>query len=184
MTAAEQALPATAVISSRIRVGAEPAFRALHDEIVTAMRLTPGFQQAQLFDPVADVQPDFVVAYTFDNRPHLDAWLSSATRERFTSRVEALLEEQRHLSVLGGFDGWFPQPANGTAGGVKRWKQTVAVVIGLFPITLAITLLRDRFAPSLPLVPGVLAGNIIGSALMSYVMMPQVTRFLGHWLQR
>lgn len=184
MTSAESALPATAVISSRIRSGAEPAFRDLHEEIVTSMRRAPGFQQAHLFEPVDDVQPDFVVAYTFDDRAHLDEWLGSATRERFTARVEALLAEQRHLSVLGGFAGWFPHPAGGAEVTAKRWKQTIAVVIGLFPITLAITLLRERFAPSLPLVPGLLAGNVIGSALMSYVVMPPLTRLLGHWLQR
>ena len=173
--------PVTAVISSRIKPGSEAAYRAVHEDIVTAMRATEGFLHSELFEAVPGVQRDNVVVFSFDTRNHLDAWLHSAVRSELIARLEPLVEGDRRLDVVGGYAGWFSVDDTTV---VKRWKQAVAVILGLFPISVAITLVRNRVAPGLPLVPGILLGNIVGTLALTYLVMPRITRLLNSWLQR
>jgi uncharacterized protein len=173
--------PVTAVVSSRVKPGHMDDYRAVHAEIGGVMRSTEGFLRSELFEAVDGIQGDTVVVFSFDSRAHLDAWLHSGTRQALIARFDPLIEGPRHLNVVGGFAGWF---TNVDTPSVKRWKQTVAVLCGLFPTTLAITVVRSRIAPHLPLIPAVFAGNVVGSIAMSYLVMPKVTQALSKWLAR
>ena len=87
------------------------------------------------------------------------------------------------MNVVGGFGGWFPaQPSR--PGGPKRWKQAVAVLIALFPTVLAITLVRGELAPEMNVVLAVLVGNVISVAILSFLLMPWLTKKLEPWLNR
>jgi uncharacterized protein len=173
--------PITAVISSRVKPGCMDDYRRVHAEIGAVMRTTEGFLRSELFEAVDGLQTDTVVVFSFDSRVHLDAWLQSGTRQALIARFDPLIEGLRHLNVVGGFAGWF---STADAQPVKRWKQTIAVLCGLFPTALVIAIVRARVAPHLPLLPAVFAGNVVGSIAMSYVVMPRVTRVLSSWLGR
>jgi uncharacterized protein len=173
--------PVTAVISSRVKPGLMDKYRAVHAEIGAVMRTTEGFLRSELFEAVDGLQTDTVVVFSFDSRVHLDAWLHSGTRQALIARFDPLIDGPRHLNVVGGFAGWFTTVDAHT---VKRWKQTIAVLCGLFPTALVIAIVRARVAPHLPLLPAVFVGNVIGSIAMSYVVMPRVTRVLSSWLAR
>jgi uncharacterized protein len=173
--------PVTAVISSRVKPGFMDEYRAVHAEIGAVMRTTEGFLRSELFEAVDGLQTDTVVVFSFDSRVHLDAWLQSGTRQALIARFDPLIEGPRHLNVVGGFAGWF---TTADAHTVKRWKQTVAVLCGLFPTALVIAIVRARVAPHLALLPAVFVGNVIGSIAMSYLVMPRVTRVLSSWLGR
>jgi uncharacterized protein len=173
--------PVTAVVSSRVKPGCMDEYRAVHAEVGAVMRATEGFLRSELFEAVDGIQGDTVVVFSFDSRTHLDAWLQSGTRQTLIARFDPLIEGPRHLNVVGGFAGWF---TDADAPSVKRWKQTIAVLSGLFPTTLAITVVRNRIAPHLPLIPAIFAGNVVGSIAMSYLVMPKVTKLLSKWLAR
>lgn len=173
--------PVTAVISSRVKPGGIDDYRRVHAEIDAVMRTTEGFLRSELFEAVDGLQTDTVVVFSFDSRIHLDAWLHSGTRQALIARFDPLIEGPRHLNIVGGFAGWFTAAHDQT---VKRWKQTIAVLCGLFPTSLLIAIVRTRAAPHLPLLPAVFAGNVVGSIAMSYAVMPRVTRVLSSWLGR
>jgi uncharacterized protein len=173
--------PVTAVVSSRVKPGYMDDYRAVHAEIGAVMRSTEGFLRSELFEAVDGIQGDTVVVFSFDSRAHLDAWLHSGTRQALIARFDPLIEGPRHLNIVGGFAGWF---TNVEATSVKRWKQTVAVLCGLFPTSVVISIVRNRVAPQLPLIPAIFAGNVVGSIAMSYLVMPKVTQVLSKWLAR
>ena len=58
------------------------------------------------------------------------------------------------------------------------------LAIASTPFTLGITLLRQALLPDLPVVPSVLGSNIVGIALLTWVLMPWLTRRLDPWLRR
>jgi hypothetical protein len=179
--AEHDARPVTAVISSRVKPGKEAEYRAVHDDIELALATTEGFRRCELFEAVPGVQPDTIVVFAFDTREHLDAWLESDARRALIGRFEPLVEGERTLNVVGGFAGWFSTDGERP---IKRWKQSLAVLLGLFPVSLAVTAVRNELAPGLPLVPGVLLGNAVGVLALGYVLMPNITRWLAGWLRR
>jgi antibiotic biosynthesis monooxygenase (ABM) superfamily enzyme len=173
--------PVTAVSSVRVREGAHEEYRTLHDEIVAAMRNFPGFLRCDLFEPVPGVQDDTVVVMAFDGREHLDSWLRSDERRQILVRMDELVEGDRTVNVVGGFAGWF-SPAG--APPVRTWKQAAVVLLALAPTSLALTLLREWLLPDIALVPGLLLGNVAGVAILTWVLMPFLTRRLEGWLRR
>ena len=173
------ARPVTAVISSLVKPGREADYRAVHADIEIALNGAPGFLRSELFEAVPGVQEHTVVVFAFDSRDHLDAWLDSDLRRQLVTRLEPLVEGERVLNVVGGFAGWFSAERP-----VKRWKQAATVLVGIFPLSLAITLIRIRVAPDLPTVVAVLVSNAVGVTLLTYFVMPRLTRLLAGWLRR
>lgn len=171
--------PVTAVISSLVKAGRETEYRAVHAEIGVALHSAPGFLRSELFEAVPGVQEHTIVVFAFDSREHLDAWLASNLRRQLVARLEPLVIGERVLNVVGGYAGWFSAQRP-----VARWKQTITVLLGIFPISLLVTLIREQVAPDLPMPLAVAVSSAIGVTLLTYVVMPRLTRLLAGWLRR
>ena len=173
--------PVTAVSSVRVRDGMHDAYRELHREVETALATFPGFSRVDLFEPVPGVQDDTVVVMAFDGRANLDRWLRSQERREILSRMEGVVEGERTVNVVGGFAGWF-SPAG--APPVRTWKQATVVLLAIVPTSLTLTFLRTWLLPDLALVPAVLLNSVLGVIVLSWVLMPFLTRALAGWLRR
>lgn len=173
--------PVTAVASFRVKPGNEHRYRELHARLVERLGAFPGFVRSELFVPVEGVQDETVVVFAFDSRPHLDAWLDSDERRTMLAEIEPYLEGGRTINVVGGFAGWFALPG---AAPVKRWKQGSVVLLALFPTSLVLTQLRIWLLPDVHWTMGVLFGNVLGVIVLTWLLMPQLTRWLDPWLRR
>ncbi|MEA3501269.1 MAG: antibiotic biosynthesis monooxygenase [Actinomycetota bacterium] len=175
--------PVTIVFSQCIAPQNYDEFVELHDDAVERLGEFPGFFGSELLLPVEGVQEDHVIVASFASRPDLDRWLESDTRRQWLERIEQLVEGDRTFNVVGGFGGWFPAQASQPQG-PKRWKQSIAVFIALFPTVLIITLIRGAIAPNMNVVLAVFIGNVLGILALTYVLMPPLTQRLRHWLSR
>lgn len=173
--------PVTAVISVRVDPDHVDEYLELYHQIDDAMSRAPGFVRTELFEPVPGTQDDHVVVFTFDGREHLDAWLSSPERRAIIDRMQPFIEAPHTINVVGGFGGWFePDGSSDT----KKWKQAIVVLIALYPTVMAITLIDNWILPDPPLAIDILIGNIIGVIVLTWVLMPPLTRALSRWLSR
>ena len=171
----------TAVMSQRILPEDLLEFRKAEAEIGAAMARSPGFISLEHSPPVAGVQTDYVVSFTFASRSDLDRWLESDSRREVLRLVEPFIEGERTLTVIGGFGGWFVAEKEQAP---KQWKQAVAVLIALYPTTLTLSLLQLRFFADVPWVPALFVSNVLGIAALTWLLMPGLTRLLGQWLER
>lgn len=175
--------PVTIVFSQCVSSANHDEFAALHEDVVGRLADFPGFLGSELLLPVEGVQDEHVIIASFASRPDLDRWLESDVRREWLDRIEHLVDGDRTFNVVGGFGGWFPaQPSQSE--GPKRWKQAVAVFIALFPTVLIITLIRGEVAPDMNVVLAVFVGNVLGILILTYVLMPPLTRLLRNWLAR
>lgn len=175
--------PVTVVFSQHIAPANRTEFAKRHDDVNDRLRAFPGFLGSELLQPVEGVQDEHVIVASFASRADLDRWLESDERSDWLSLTEHLVDGDRTVNVVGGFGGWFPaQPSRPQ--GPKKWKQSIAVFIALFPTSLVITLVRGEMAPSMNLVLGVFVSNVLGILALTYVLMPWVTRWLRNWLTR
>ncbi len=171
----------TAVMSQRVRPEAWSEFRRAHAEITETMREFAGFLHSELAEPVPGVQEEHVVIFAFDSRANLDRWMESAARQRVLALIEPLIEGERTLNVVGGFAGWFSVD---TAREPPRWKQALAVLVALFPTTLLLGYLQRSWSPEAPWVPALFVSNVVSIAILTWLLMPLVTRTLSRWLHR
>lgn len=170
----------TLVSSVTLRPGAEAAYRSLHDEGLQAAWNSGGLVRAELLPAVDGIQPETVVLLTFASRADLDRWLVLAPRRDILARMQPLLVGGRTLNVVGGFPGWF---TSGPAA-PKRWKQALAVFAGLVPVSLVATWGRLALLPDVPLPLAVIVGSAANVVLLTWLVMPRLTRRLEPWLVR
>lgn len=173
--------PVTAVISVRVDPEHHDEYLELYHQIDDAMSRAPGFVRTEMFEPVPGTQDDHVVVFTFDGRDNLDAWLTSSERRSIIERMQPFIRAPHTINVVGGFGGWFD-----LEGGREppRWKQACVVLLALYPTVLAITLIDNWIIPDPPLAIDVLIGNVIGVIILTWLLMPPLTRLLRPWLAR
>lgn len=169
-----------AFISVQVTSGCEERYYELHCQIQHAMKSFKGFRNFELLQPVAGVQTETVSILTFSSQKDLEYWLNSEVREYLVSSIDPLIDDERTMSIVGGFGGWF-EASQGEAE-TRRWKQAAVVLMALFPTVLMLTVLRRWLLPDIPLVPGVLLSNIIGVAILTWGLMPRLTRRFDAWL--
>ena len=169
------------VTSYLLKEGGEPTHREVHDDVLTELDSYPGFRSREILEAVPGIQSETVVILTFDDETSLRGWLESDERKRLLSRLDPHIEGTYTTNVLGGFAGWFTFDGSSEP---PRWKQALVVLAALFPIALLITFVRSQLWPGAPMVPAVFIGNVIGISVLTWVVMPPLTRRLAGWLRR
>jgi antibiotic biosynthesis monooxygenase (ABM) superfamily enzyme len=171
----------TLVSAVRLHPGGEDEHAELHAVAVEEAERHGGLVRAELIPAIPEVQPDTVALLTFTDRSALDRWLESPQRRLALTRMSRLTEGERTLTVVGDFAGWFSPT---TTIEPQRWKQAVAVLLGLAPVALLTATLRQLLLPDLPQVAAVPITSICNIAALTWLVMPMLTRVLRPWLSR
>lgn len=131
--------------------------------------------------------------YRFADAASLQAWEASPERRWWLESGRGLASESR-VERRTGIERWFDVPyadvPADTAGtepppSPPRWKRAVGTWLGLCPTNLALTALIIALAPgllSLWLPVRLLITTIIVTPVMTYLVLPLVTRWLRPWL--
>ena len=182
MSGSAEAPATTVVLSRRIRTGREEAFRAWIEGFHAVMAAYPGHVSGQVVPPVEGAQAEWVFVYTFDTPRHLRNWLESEDRRQWLARAEPLVESQGPAQLISGLEQLFGLLPPDVAPPPPVWKVACSVVLGLFPLSLLNYLFLAPRLKALPLVPRAFLGTVIIVILMTWGVMPAVTRLLKPWL--
>ena len=172
----------TVDVSRRVQKGKEKAFEDLSAKMTEAASRFPGYLGAVLFPPCSPDDPEYRIAFKFDSQAHLDAWLASAERMRWLDEIEALLQEPSRMDVVSGLTPWFSLPGRNPVTPPRKYKMAVVSWLGLFPTVAVIFALFGEPLQHLPLLPRVALVTAVVIILMTYVIMPRLTRWFAFWL--
>ncbi|MCX4473330.1 antibiotic biosynthesis monooxygenase [Micromonospora sp. NBC_01655] len=193
VTAATDGAPVTVAIARR----ADPA---RSHEMVAWMRAGtglaesfPGFLGAGWVRN-APGSPEWHMLYRFADAETLRRWEESPQRHWWLTSAQGIVEHTR-TERRTGIEGWFDPPVEhavevATPVGAEpvapaappRWKQAVTIWLAFFPLSLTATLLTGRFAPDVPVAVRTLAMTLCLTPLMTYLVLPRITRALHWWL--
>jgi uncharacterized protein len=174
--------PVTVLYSRRVKPGREADFEAWARGIVAAARQFPGHLGASVLG--APGSREYHILFSFADRRSLRAWLESAERHRWLARVGDLLEADRGLQQLTGLETWFKLPGANvpTMKPPPRWKMWLVSLVAVYPLVLAFQVLLVPRVTRLPLPLRALLFPLVLLTLMTFVVMPVVTRLLRRWL--
>jgi uncharacterized protein len=177
-TADEEAV--TVIVSHPVDPAHEDDFLAWQQRVTDAERAFPGFLGSELFRPVPGVQTEWTAMFRFDTEQHLNSWLESPGRRKLLEEGREFQEFELHR-VASPFGSWFA--FNGDrAEGPAAWKTALSVLVGLYPTVVLLTLGISELWPTGRLWETLLLGNILSVCLLTWVVMPVVTRALRFWL--
>lgn len=186
MKSTRSADPTVAVVAShRVQPGRQAEYRQWQAGIDATAARFPGFVSTELLEPVPGVQPEFVVVFRFSDSDALERWLASRERAEWLSRAAPLLSDLHLARVGGGLGGWFLGGNDrrvGSPGLAPKWKQAMAVLLALYPTVIVLLWLEMPLLADVPHVARVFASNLVSVALLTWVLMPLVTRGLSRWL--
>lgn len=83
---------------------------------------------------------------------------------------------------MAGLESWFQLPQQPGHGAPKRYKQAILVWVGVMMASLLVNPLVAPLLQSLPWLLKMAVNVAITVALLSYVIMPRLTRWFKGWL--
>ncbi|AYF90229.1 antibiotic biosynthesis monooxygenase [Pseudomonas sp. JS3066] len=137
----------------------------------------PGYLGSGVLAPPPD-DDEFQMIFRFTDEPTMTAWEHSASRRAWLERGTGLFEQPQEHRALG-LDAWFGKAEQRP----PRWKQSVAIWLAFFPVSLAFNLLFEGALGDLPLALRILISTLALTPLMTYWFIPLSTRLLAPWLQ-
>lgn len=178
--------PATWLVTRRPKANRVEEFeQVLSDTIHAALRY-PGHLGVTVLKPSSPGGGEYRLVVKFDSEASLRGWQESPEAAEWFRKIEALEERPGTFENATGLEAWFAVPSD-VAGAApapvpSRRQMFLTTWLGAFP---TLTLLVWGLGPLLggwPLVVRTLVASGLMVALLTYVVMPSLVRWLGPWL--
>ena len=175
----------TVLISRQVKPEYGVEFERVMDQIIATAATFKGYLGAHLVRPgdeqgVNDSLHHVVMA--FDSGANLDLWQNSPARSLGLAAAAPFIEGQALIRHVSGLAHWFLPRGESKQVPPPRWKVAVVTWLGIFPTVYVLFLaLGDLLAPW-PLWARILLITILVVGLMTWVVAPQLTRWLKPWL--
>ncbi len=176
--------PITVLVSRRPRKGNEQAFeQALSDTINSALQF-PGHLGVTVLNPQLNESQDYRIIVKFDSETHFQQWYRSPEAAYWFDVLAQLEERPPNFEVMTGLETWFTV-SHGTVRPIvppPRYKMAIVTWLAIFLLVVAINLFFGSFLAPLPMLLRSLIMTVVLVVLMTYVVMPQMTRLFRGWL--
>ena len=179
--------PVTLVITRCVRPGRETAYEAWLAKLQSDVRKQqPGYLGVMTQRPGASASREYVSAVRFYSLATLRAFEASDMFSRALREVAELVEAPAEWQRSTGFELWFQPPPGTVALQPSRGRMAVLMTVVVFVLVLtigmAITAVTTRSFPSLPYPVRLLVTVAIQVTIMTYWLMPYLTRRLARWI--
>lgn len=179
--------PVTVVVSRRVRRGREAAYEAWLERLIEGARAMPGFLGARVQRPApaetaSGEPPTYTSVFRFDDVEHLRAFERSELRRRALAEVAELVEADAVWSRLTGLELWFTPPPGTVVPQPSRFRMALVMIVVVYGLVLSIGQLVGLVLAAAPQPVRLLVTIVIEVFLMTYVLMPRLTRWLARWI--
>lgn len=173
----------TVVVSRLVKPGYSEAYERLIKRINHEAMQFDGYLGYHVIRPDEHQHPEYVTILKFESFDSLKQWEASPARGIWLGWIDEFTEGQFRTQKLTGLEYWFIGPNLTSISPPSREKQTIVIILALLPTVSAVnavlTLLLDEGPPLLRLF---LSITITGH-LMTYAVMPFMTRVFRFWLR-
>ena len=167
-------------ITRRVRSGCEAEFQqGLREFFQTSFAHSGVWGASMLTPPPGSDSREYGILRTFANEKERDAFYDSPMFKAWEERARTLTEGEAVYRQLHGLEAWFRSPHIPP----PRWKMAVATFLGVFPVAMVLNLTLGPVIRSWPFIISNAVFNACVVALLTWVVMPLVTRMLHRWLQ-
>jgi antibiotic biosynthesis monooxygenase (ABM) superfamily enzyme len=183
MSAADQGSdpPVTIDVIQKIKPGCEAEFEQVLADLTEAAKAFEGHLGANIFRPSDHANPEYRIVFKFDILSHLRQWEESAMRRKLLARARRLTVGDSKWQTLTGLETWFTLSTQQAIVPPPRYKMLIVTCIAAFPTVNIINALLQPLKPLPPLFRTFIA-TVVLLTLMTYVIMPRMTKLFAGWL--
>ncbi|HVG61906.1 MAG TPA: antibiotic biosynthesis monooxygenase [Hyalangium sp.] len=172
--------PVTVIVNRRVKPGTEKWFEEWLHGITAEVSTVPGYLGVNVIRPPNAATGDYVLIFRFDTYAHLRAWEESPIRAEWLARAEQFTIGKLHMRRVTGLEYWFDAP--GQVKPPARHKMVLVTVLGIYPLLILLVPTLRSLLHGLPELIAALVSALILVGLMTYAVMPLLTRLLSSWL--
>lgn len=178
--------PVTVSISRRVRPGRERDYETWLRGITRAASRFAGHQGVSVLRPSGATGGRWVLIYRFDSWAHCAAWEDLQTRADHIAQLGDMVEGAAQTRRVTGLEAWFDLPEVPAARPAPRWKMALVLIVVVFALVYPLQrllgpVLAQAGWPAPLITLGVVTLQVV---VMTWVVMPPVTRLLRGWLFR
>ena len=171
--------PVTVTVARRVVVGYEQEFTDWAEQALAAAARRPGFLGGGVLRP-PHAGADWHIVYRFASSDALARWESSDERAELLRQADELIEQQRVMRTTG-LETWFEMPGR-TAPAPPRWKMAAVTILAIIPIAYVLNVLLLPRVAGWPVLVRTLVFAALLTSLMTWAVMPRMTRWFANFL--
>lgn len=174
----------TVLITRRPRKSDRQKFeRALSDTIDAALEF-PGHLGVTVLKPQREDNNDYQIIVKFASQADYQRWCHSNEAAHWFKILNCLEERPPNLEIMTGIETWFAVNNSVSRPMIPppRYKMAIVTWTAIFILIIIINLLFGSFLASLPMLLRSLVLTVGLVGLMTYVVMPRMTRLFSWWL--
>ena len=173
--------PVTTTVTRRVKAGHEAAYEEFLEGIIGAATRYPGYLGVEVFRPEGPGS-EYRIVYRFDAADHLRLWLDSDEHAAWLERAEPHVAGPMRTQFLTGLESWFTLPERPGAPPPPPYKMALLTWITIFPLITGVIVVLGPLLQRVSLVPRLAITTAVTVPLMTWIVMPRVTRALRGWL--
>jgi len=141
----------------------------------------PGHMGATLLSPDVTGGENLLI-FRFDTDEHLAAWDKSEIKNQWLDKIKNITIGEVDTKKITGLEYWFHLPEVHASAVPDRWKMVIVTVIGIYPLSLLVPRVLGKSLAPIPMYPRGLIISFVLVLLMTYLVMPWLTRLFKKWL--
>ena len=163
-----------------VREGREAEFEAKITAFFGEAAAQPGVSGAYLIRPLSGSKKrEYGILRTFQSESDMQHFYDSEVYARWKDEVRPLVEGEPQKRQLHGLEAFFRE----SEAPPPQWKMALITWVGVnVAVYLVNTAMAALFGP-LPMLVGLLIGNAVIVAALTWIFMPVLTRIFRTWLQ-
>src|SRR4051812_38210014 len=171
--------PVTAVVTRDVIPGRESDYEDWAHRVVSASARY-GATGHTFLTPDPAVPTRRVLIAQFRDESAVRSWDESDDRERLVGEAEGF--STHHIQRASGLETWFALPGSPAIVPPPRWEQLLATLVGAYPLVVLMSAFVLPRLASWPLLLRSIVLPVVLLTLMTYAVMPVVTKALRGWL--
>ena len=178
----ESSMPVTVVVRRRVKEGRAAEYEVWLDQLVSQASRFPGYLGTHIQRPSAAGPSEYTSVFRFDSLEHLERFERSEVRREALEAVAELVEADAVWERLSGLEVWFEAPPGTLVPQPSRLRMAILLTLVVYGLVLSIGKLVGAVLVDVPVSLRLFVVIVIEVFLMTYVLMPWLTRRLARFI--
>lgn len=171
----------TVSISRKVNPGAEEFYEQWITGVIEAASHFAGHQGTSIMRPSRATNEEYVIIYRFDCYENCQIWERSQIRQSWLEKLSGIIDGEAKMQRGTGLEFWFDLPSLPVKK-PKPSKMSLVLIVVVYVLVVALNMIFAPFLEQLSFLPKTLFIVVSQVLLMTYLVMPRVTKALQNWL--
>jgi antibiotic biosynthesis monooxygenase (ABM) superfamily enzyme len=171
----------TVVVTRKVKRGREPEYEDWLRRLLEESKSMEGYLGATIQKPAAG-SSEYTSIFRFDSVDNLRKFEESELRAKYLREVVDYVDTDAIWKKFTGLEFWFSPPKGTVIPQPSRFRMALVMIVVVFGLVLSIGQLVGIIAAGVPSFIRLFVTISIEIFLMTYVLMPHITRLLAKWI--